>query len=104
MGKPERITFPTIEGSYRGMYPSERALVLKVYHRALAALDIPHGEIRRDYLAGAHIEAVADFRNEGLAAADAEQRADDLIEQVMLVMANGDTWLWNRIALCEREA
>jgi hypothetical protein len=58
--------------------------------------------IRRDYLAGAHIEAVADFRNEGLAAADAEQRADDLIEEVMLVMANGKDWLRHRIALCER--
>ena len=50
MGKPERITFPTIEGSYRGMYPSERVLVLKVYRQALKALEIPNVEIRRDYL------------------------------------------------------
>ena len=57
MAKPERITFPTIEGSYRGMYPSERALVLTVYRRAMAALEIPHVEIRRDYLAGALIQA-----------------------------------------------
>ncbi len=92
----------TAEGSYRGMYPSERALVLTVYRRALAALEIPNVEIRRDYLAGAHIEAVADFRNEGLAAADAEKRADALIEQTMLLMANGKDWLRHRIALCER--
>ncbi len=60
--------------------------------------------IRRDYLAGAYIEAAADFRNEGMAAADAEDRADYLIEQVMLIMANGKDWLRHRIALCEREA
>ena len=43
-------------------------------------------------------------RGGGLAAADAEQRADDLIEQIFDVMANGKAWLQHRIALCEREA
>jgi hypothetical protein len=45
MAKPERITFPTIEGSYRGMYPSERDALLKVYRQALKALEIPQGDI-----------------------------------------------------------
>ncbi len=102
MAKPERITFPTIEGSYRGMYPSERALVLKVYRQALAALEIPNVEIRRDYLSGMWLEAQGTYRAKGMAAADAEDRADDLIEEVMLVMANGKDWLQHRIALCER--
>ena len=102
MGKPERITFPTIEGSYRGMYPSERALVLTVYRRALAALNIPHGEIRRDYLSGMWLEAQGTYRADGVAAADAEARADHLIEQVMLVMANGKDWLRHRVSICER--
>jgi hypothetical protein len=39
-----------------------------------------------------------------VAAADAEDRADYLIEEVMLIMANGQDWLRHRIALCEREA
>ncbi len=47
---------------------------------------------------------MADFRNEGLAAADAEQRADYLLEEVMVMMANGKDWLQHRIALCERAA
>ena len=58
--------------------------------------------IRRDYLAGAYIEAAADFRNEGLAAADAEDRADHLVEEVMLMMANGKDWLRHRVSICER--
>ena len=33
---------------------------------------------------------------------DFDQRADDLIEQVMLVMANGKDWLRHRVSICER--
>ncbi len=102
MAKPERITFPTLEGSYRGMYPSERALVLTVYHRALAALEIPQGDIRRDYLSGMWLEAQGTYRAKGMAAADAEDRADHLIERAMLVMANGKDWLRHRVSICER--
>ncbi len=100
MAKPERITFPTIEGSYRGMHPSERALVLTVYRQALAALAIPQGDIRRDFLSGMWLAAQGRYRAKGMAAADAEDRADSLIEEVMLIMANGKDW--HRIALCER--
>ncbi len=102
MAKPERITFPTIEGSYRGMYPSERDALLKIYRQALKALDIPQGDIRRDYLSGMWLEAQGRYRAKGMAAADAEDRADYLIEEVMLIMANGKDWLRHRISLCER--
>ena len=47
---------------------------------------------------------MTEYRSDGIAAADAEDRADDLIEQVMLIMASGKDWLRHRIALCEREA
>ncbi len=90
MGKPERITFPTIEGSYRGMYPRERDALLKVYRQALAALAIPQGDIRRDFLSGMWLEAQGTYRAKGMAAADAEDRADYLIEEVMLIMAIGN--------------
>ncbi len=86
------------------IYRSQRDVVLKVYRQALAALDIPQGDIRRDYLSGMWIEAQGRYRAKGMAAADAEDRADALIEEVMLVMANGKDWLRHRIALCEREA
>ncbi len=79
--------------------PSERALVLTVYRRALAALDIPHGEIRRDYLAGIWIDAVTDFRSDGLAEADAEKRADAMIEEVFAAWASPvATWANSRSA------
>ena len=74
------------------------------FKHALAALSIRHLEARRDYLAATWIEAVADFRSEGLAEADAEKRADALIEQIYAVMAKGDEWLRERIAFCEQAA
>ncbi len=48
------------------------------------------------------LEAQGTYRAKGMAAADAEDRADYLIEEVMLIMANGKDWLRHRIALCER--
>ncbi len=86
----------------RTIYRSQRDVVLKVYHQALAALDIPHGEIRRDYLSGMWLEAQGAYRGDGMAAADAEDRADYLIEEVMLLMANGQHWLRHRVSICER--
>ena len=91
----------------RGMHPSDLKLVLAVYRRAAAALEIPHPEIRRDFLTGCWIEAVADFRSgayfaAGMAEADAELRADRLIKEVLEAMDNGQEWLQNRIAACEQ--
>ncbi len=86
------------------IYRSQRDALLRVYRQALKALDIPQGDIRRDYLSGMWLEAQGRYRAKGMAAADAEDRADHLIEQVMLIMANGQEWLQHRIALCEREA
>ena len=78
--------------------------MLAVYKHALAALAIRHVEIRRDYLAGAWIDAEADFRSEGLAEQDAQKRADAMIEEVFAAMGNGQAWLRRRIELCERAA
>ncbi len=50
------------------------------------------------------LEAQGTYRADGMAAADAEDRADHLIEQTMLIMANGKDWLRHRITVCEREA
>ena len=47
---------------------------------------------------------MADFRSEGLAERDAERRADRLIEEVFAASENGQAWLRDRIALCERAA
>ncbi len=76
--------------------------MLVVYRHALATLSIRHVEIRRDYLAGAWIDAAADFRSEGLAERGAENRADALIEQVIEAMEHGRARLRRRIAMCER--
>ena len=86
----------------RTIYRSQRDALLKVYRQALAALAIPQGDIRRDYLSGMWLEAQGTYRAKGMAAADAEDRADGLIEEVLLIMANGKDWLRHRIALCER--
>ena len=83
-------------------HPNDAEVVIAVYKHALAVLEIRHVEIRRDYLAGAWIDAAADFRSEGLAERDAENRADALIEQVIEAMEHGTAWLRQRIALCER--
>ncbi len=93
----------------RGMHPSDLKLVLAVYRRAAAALEIPHPEIRRDFLTGAWIEAVNDFRSgsdhsAGMAEADAELRADRLVTEILEAMGNGQEWLRDRIALCEQAA
>ena len=77
-------------------------LVLAVYKHALAALEIRHVEIRRAYLAGAWIDAVADFRSDGLAEHEAEKRADAMIEEVFAAMENGQAWLQRRITMAER--
>jgi DNA-binding PadR family transcriptional regulator len=39
-----------------------------------------------------------------MAEADAEKRADALIEQIYEIMENGEKWLRQRIAFCERAA
>ena len=83
-------------------HPTDLEHVLAVYRHALAALSIRHIEIRRDYLAGVWIEAVTDFKAEGLAEADAEKRADALIEEVFAAMEHGQAWLRQRIAVAER--
>ena len=88
------------------MSPSDLRLVLAVYRRAAAALEIPQEEIRRDFLTGAWLEAVNDFRSgayfaAGMAEADAEKRADRLITEILEAMGNGAEWLRNRIRLCE---
>ncbi len=48
------------------------------------------------------LEAQGRYRAKGMAAADAEDRADHLIEEVMLIMANGKDWLRHRVSICER--
>ena len=83
-------------------HPNDAELVIAVYRHALAALSIRHVEIRRDYLAGVWIDAVADFRADGLAEADAEKQADALIEEVFAAMERGKSWLRHRIAVAER--
>ena len=83
-------------------HPDDADLVLAVYRHALAALEIRHVEIRRDYLAGVWIDAVANFRSDGLAEDDAEKRADALIEEVIAAMDRGRARLRHRIAACER--
>ena len=57
------------------MHATDRADALTVYERALACLSIRHVGIRRDCLAGLWVEAVADFRSDGLAERDAEKRS-----------------------------
>ena len=91
----------------RGMHPADLAIVLAVYRRAAAALEIQQPEIRRDFLTGVWIEAVNDFRSgahssAGMAEADAERCADRLIEQILEIMERGEEWLRNRIAFCEK--
>ena len=82
--------------------------VIAVYRRAVAALEIPQEEIRRDYLTGVWLEAVNDFRSgahssAGMAEADAEKRADRLIAETLEVMERGEEWLQKRIAVCEQQ-
>ena len=84
------------------IYRSQRDVLLKVYQQALKALDIPQGDIRRDYLSGMWLEAQGTYRAKGMAAADAEDRADYLIEQIFAAMENGTAWLRHRITVCER--
>ncbi len=63
--------------------------------------------IRRDFLTGAWIEALNDFRSGGghsaaQAEIDAERCADRMIEQILEVMDNGQEWLQHRIAACSK--
>ena len=90
-GQPHRTS--VLSGPVPRLPPNDLALVLSVYCRAAAALEIPQDEIRRDYLAGAWIEAVAGFRSDGYAEADAERRADALITEILEAMGNGAEWL-----------
>ena len=91
-----------------GLQPADLQYVIAVYRRAVAALEIPQEEIRRDYLAGVWLEAVNDFRSgahsaAGMAEADAELRADALVTETLEVMERGEEWLQKRLAVCEQQ-